>query len=167
MRTLALMALVLMLTCAGCADEPRPEEAEISVESSRTRVQAAAKAVAELLRSSGHEINEATGKWRVCSAEPVASLQYSVGGLVDSPRAASVSEALASISEVLQGSGWVVETEGTDPEPYANLHKDGLRVALGESRRERGSVALGLKDECIDTTPGQDSLLGEQDRVLG
>jgi len=172
MKTAGLLALVLMMTCSGCADEPEAEAARMSVETSRTHVQTAVKEVADLLSSAGPQISEATGKWRVCSAEPVASWQYSAGGAVTSAQAASVqaasvTNAVAAIAEVLQGSGWVVETEGTDPEPYANLEKDGLRLALGESRRDPGLVALGVKDECIDTTSEQDSLLGEEDRILG
>ncbi|QIK77089.1 hypothetical protein [Nocardioides piscis] len=160
------MAMALALSCAGCADGPRPEEAAMSVETSRTNVRTALADVADVLSAAGHQITGATGKWRVCSAEPVASWQYSAGGLVTSPQAASVDAAVAAIVEVLQDGGWVVETQGTDPEPYANLEKDGLRLALGESRRDPGSVALGLKDECVETTSEQDSLLGEQDQLL-
>lgn len=160
------LALFVALACVGCTDGPRPEEAAMSVETSRTSVRTALEDVADVLSAAGHQITGATGKWRVCSAEPVASWQYSAGGLVTSPQAASVDAAVATIVELLQGSGWVVETQSTDPEPYANLQKDGLRLALGESRRDPGSVALGVKDECVETTSEQDSLLGEKDQLL-
>ena len=166
MKTLGLLLVTLALTCAGCADEPEPEEARMSVETSRTRVQAEVKDVAELLATAGHQLPEATGEWEVCSADP-PQLKYSAGGLVTSPDAASITDAVAAIAEVLKGNGWAVETEGTDPEPYANLEKDGLFVALGESRRAPGSVSLGVKDECVATTSEQDSLLGEVDQILG
>lgn len=52
-----------------------------------------------------------------------------------------------------------------DPCPD-HLEKDGLTVALGESRHSPGSVSLGVTDECVATTPEQDSLLGEVDQIL-
>lgn len=160
----AAVLVVCAVLLAACESAPDPEEAAVDTSESRDAVQEAMREVAAASADAGYEVPAATGSWSTCGVEPKASMQYAAGGTAD-PGADGTSTAITAIAQALEGQGWSEESAGESPRPFANLTKGDLRASLGESRRESGKVSVGVVGPCVETTPEQDNLLGEEDDV--
>lgn len=156
----ALLAGALVLASGCGADESGDEGADrasgdVTPEQARDRVVTASRDVAATLGALG-EVADLGGAWAVCGSPPAEAVEYRASGVL---RAADAPEvAVPAAADALAGAGWAPTGEGSDPQPWANLERDGTTVSLRvDPRRGSGGVAVAVADACVPVGDGESS----------
>ena len=165
-RVWGAAAMLVAVTLLGGCGEPDEQQVRDSVAASESSVKDAVNEIHEALGASGLEFESASGEWESCRTQPEPGFRfYASGPLQDNGEdpAARVQAA----TEALERLGWSVTDAGSEPRPYATLEQGESTLTVAESKVNPGSVSLGVRGECLDST--QDlaaELIGESQQLL-
>ena len=155
----AALAALALLALPGCGVDD--EEAMRDLDRLAEQVMATGGEVVESLEEAGLEVERAVGQGDYCQMEPAPGLTFLLGGRV--AETAAYAEQHGVAVEALQEQGWEVTDEGEyarsgeQPEPYARLARDDLRLSLDETSLEDSDAlvfSLRRDDDCIRVSDG-------------
>jgi hypothetical protein len=155
MRAVVSVGLALLVTIgSGCGSGPDPEEAANEVTSSRDAVVDALRIAAKSAAGVG-SLGRATGRYAVCGSPPAEAVEYRASVLVQAGQHAA---AVPAITDRLADDGWEILDEGSDPDPWSNMERDGVTGSVRVDPMQ-GSTALVLAvaGPCVSVAEGQTS----------
>ncbi|WP_101523459.1 hypothetical protein [Nocardioides houyundeii] len=147
----AVLITVLVAGLAGCGSDPEEGSAPVDTDEQREQVVSRLREISETVAPQG-EVSDLYGKWTVCGGPPDAGVEYRASGrLVPSVDPGASVQAAA---EALVAQGWTVTEEGSDPQPWANLERDGVTASLRINAYRSDEVTFSVAGDCVELGEG-------------
>ncbi|WP_114424159.1 hypothetical protein [Nocardioides houyundeii] len=145
------LVTVLAAGLAGCGSEPDEGSTQVDTDEQREQVVSGLREISETIAPQG-EVSDLFGKWTVCGGPPDAGVEYRASGrLVPS---ADPGASVQAAAQALVAQGWTVTEEGTDPQPWANLERDGVTASLRINAYRSDEVTFAVAGDCVELGEG-------------
>ncbi len=158
-----LTAAAMLMVAGGCGGGVDDEQAGRDLDALQSRIVSETEDAVQALEDAGLTVERAAGIAEYCQTQPAPGVTYRAGGVVTEQ--GDPADQVAMLRDALTDLGWTVDTEGTDPTPFANLTRDDLRLAIAVSRRQdEPGTTFGITGPCIEVSES-DFLHGDDRRT--